>query len=98
MYKHVVTFKFKGTPEERKNISLKFKDALEALPAQIPQLKSIEVGINSNPSETWDLVLTACADSLDDIAIYSAHPAHQEAVKIIAPYKEMRACVDYPCH
>ncbi|MDE6299706.1 MAG: Dabb family protein, partial [Muribaculaceae bacterium] len=25
----------------------------------------------------------------------SAHPAHQAAVAIIAPYKEERACVDY---
>lgn len=95
MVKHIVTFKFKGTPEERKEVARKFAGALIQLPDQIEQLKSIEVGINENPKETWDLVLTATAESLEDVAIYSAHPAHVAAVEIIAPYKEERACVDY---
>lgn len=95
MIKHVVSFKFKGSPEERKEVARKFADALLALPAQIDQLKAMEVGINENPAETWDLVLTAAADSLEDVAAYSAHPAHVDAVKIIAPFKEDRACIDY---
>lgn len=95
MIKHVVTFKFKGSPDKRKEVAAKFMEALVQLPDDIPQLKSIEVGINVNPAEEWDLVLTATADSLEDVAIYSAHPAHQAAVAIIAPYKEARACVDY---
>lgn len=95
MVKHIVTFKFKGTPEQRKEIAEKFAEALRQLPEQIEQLISIEVGINENPKETWDLVLTATAASLEDVAIYSAHPAHVAAVQIIAPYKEERACVDY---
>lgn len=95
MIKHVVTFKFKGTPDKRKEVATKFAEALIQLPCEIPQLKSIEVGLNMNPAEDWDLVLTATAESLEDVAIYSAHPAHQAAVEIIAPYKEARACVDY---
>lgn len=95
MIKHVVTFKFKGEPAERKEYAQKFADALLALPAQIEELKAIEVGLNVNSSEDWDLVLTATAESLEDVAKYSAHPAHVEAVKIIAPVKEARACVDY---
>ncbi len=97
MVKHIVTFKFKGTPEERLDVAKKFADALNALPDQIEELKSIEVGINENPAESWDLVLTATADSLADVAAYSAHPAHVAAVAIMAPYKEERACVDYTC-
>jgi hypothetical protein len=95
MVKHVVTFKFKGSDSERKECARKFADALMALPAQIEELISMEVGINENPAETWDLVLTATAATLDDVAKYSAHPAHVAAVQIIAPYKESRACVDY---
>lgn len=95
MVKHVVTFKFKGTPEERHECAKKFAQALLDLPSQIEELKSMEVGINENPAETWDLVLTATADSLEDVAKYSAHPAHVAAVKIIAPFKDSRACVDY---
>ena len=95
MVKHIVMFKFKGTPEEKKNVATRFMEALVQLPAEIPQLKSIDVGINMNSAETWDLVLTATADNMEDVGIYSAHPAHQAAVEIIKPYKEDRACVDY---
>ncbi|MCH5238973.1 MAG: Dabb family protein [Muribaculaceae bacterium] len=95
MVKHIVMFKFKGTPEEKRSVSEQFKEALVELPSLIPQLKSIEVGININSDEKWDLVLTATADSLEDVAVYSAHPAHKNAVSIIAPFKEERACVDY---
>ena len=95
MVKHVVMFKFKGTPEERHDVATKFMEALIQLPCEIPQLKSIDVGINMNPAEKWDLVLTAQAETMEDVAIYSAHPAHQAAVSLIAPFKEDRACVDY---
>lgn len=95
MVKHIVTFKFKGAPDERKEVARRFAEALVALPDQIEELIGIEVGINENPAETWDLVLTATAVSLEDVATYSAHPAHVAAVQIMAPYKESRACVDY---
>ena len=95
MIKHVVMFKFKGTAEEKHAVATKFMESLMKLPEEIPQLKSIEVGLNINPAEYWDLVLTAEAENLEDVAIYSAHPSHQAAVSIIAPYKEDRACVDY---
>ncbi|MDE6288450.1 MAG: Dabb family protein [Muribaculaceae bacterium] len=95
MIKHTVTFKLKGTPEERREAATRFAAALDALPAVIPQLLSIETGVNINPAESWDVTLTATAATLDDVAAYSAHPAHLAAVAIIAGCKEERACVDY---
>lgn len=50
MVKHIVTFKLQGTPQQRQEVALKFKSALEALPAVIPCLQSIEVGLNQNPA------------------------------------------------
>lgn len=97
MVKHIVTFKLSGTPEERLDTARRFAEALEALPAQIPALKSMETGVNCNPAEEWDIVLTATADSLADVAEYSRHPAHVAAVSIIADRKVARACVDYEC-
>ncbi|MBD5248342.1 MAG: Dabb family protein [Barnesiella sp.] len=95
MVKHIVTFKLKGSDEVRRDAALKFKAALEALPAQIDVLRTIEVGINENPAETWDVVLTATVDTLADVDVYAKHPAHVAAAAIIAPVKESRACVDY---
>ena len=95
MVKHIVTFKLKGTPEERLAAAIKFKAALDALPEQIDVLQSIETGINANPSETWDIVLTAVVNSMEDVEVYAKHPAHVAAAALIADCKESRACVDY---
>lgn len=95
MVKHIVTFKLNGTPEQRREVAQKFKDALLALPAQIDVLKSIEVGINSNPAEDWDVVLTAIVPTMADVHTYAVHPAHVAAAGLLAGHKESRACVDY---
>ena len=95
MIKHIVTFQFEGSPEERREVASRFADALMALPEQIEVLESMEVGINSNPAEDWDLVLTAVVPNLADVETYSKHPAHQAAASLIADHKKNRACVDY---
>lgn len=95
MVKHIVSFKLSGTPEERKEVALKFKAALEALPEQIEVLRSMEVGINENPNETWDVVLTAVVDTMADVDVYAKHPAHVAAAGLLAGHKDIRACVDY---
>lgn len=97
MVKHIVAFKLGGTAEERRATAAKFKEALEALPTQIDVLKSIEVGLNENPSETWDVVLTAVVDKMEDVEVYAKHPAHVAAAAILGSQKELRACVDYYC-
>ncbi len=95
MVKHVVIFKFTGTPKERYNTAFKFKEALLTLPDIIGVLQSMEVGINSNPNEDWDIVLTAVVPTMKDIETYAKHPAHIAACEIIAEAKLFRACVDY---
>ncbi len=95
MVKHIVTFKLKGTPEERLRYAEDFKTALLALPEEVPVLRSIEVGINQNPAESWDLVLTAVVDTMADVEAYATHPAHVAAAAIISDVKDSRACVDY---
>ena len=95
MVNHIVTFRLKGTPEQRLDIARRFRDALLALPSQIDVLKSMQVGINENPAEEWDIVLHARVERMADVATYSVHPAHVAAASIIAPYRDARACVDY---
>lgn len=95
MVKHIVTFKLTGTPDERLAVARSFKEALETLPAVIEPLQSIEVGINSNPGEDWDVVLTALLPTMADVAVYATHPAHVAAAALLAGHKDSRACVDY---
>lgn len=95
MVKHIVTFKLSGTPEERREVASRFAEALRALPEQIEVLESIEVGLNENPAESWDVVLTAIVPTMADVDTYAKHPAHVAAAGLLAGHKEARACVDY---
>ena len=95
MVKHIVSFKFSGTEEERKDACERFKNALMALPEQIECLQSMEVGINENPAESWNLVLIAIVPTMADVEVYAKHPAHVAAAGLVKPQIEARACVDY---
>ena len=95
MVKHIVSFKLSGSAEERHAVAEKFAEALMALPAQIDVLESMEVGINENPAEDWDVVLTAIVPTMADVEIYARHPAHVAAAGLLAGHTEARACVDY---
>lgn len=95
MVTHIVMFKLRGAADEVAAAASKFKTALEALPAQIEQLRSIEVFIdNSGIEGNWTLSLIARCDSYADLAVYAGHPAHLACVAIIKPLVAERACVD----
>ena len=66
-----------------------------ALSGKIDCLRSIEVGLNDNPEESFDIALTTTFDTFDDLRHYANHPAHLAAAAIIKEAKEARACVDY---
>lgn len=95
MVRHIVMFKLSGADEERSRVANAFRDALLQLPALIDCLESMEVGINSNPSESWDVVLTAVVPDMASVEVYAKHPAHVAAASLLAGHKEARACVDY---
>lgn len=97
MVKHIVLFKLKdNVPEAEKQIAMSnFKKAIEALPAKISVIRKIEVGLNMNPEESWNVALYSEFDKLDDVKLYATHPDHVAAGKILADLKENRSCVDY---
>lgn len=97
MVKHIVMFKLTGEDSVRREVAEKFAEALRALPAQIDVLQSIEVGLNENPGEDWDVVLTAIVPTMADVEVYAKHSAHVAAAGLLAGHKELRACVDYNC-
>lgn len=97
MVKHIVLFKLKDEQpaEVRLKAMLGFKTAIEALPAKIPFIRKVEVGLNINTDETWSIALYSEFDTLDDVRAYATHPDHVAAAKLLAEVKESRACVDY---
>lgn len=96
MIKHIVMFRLEG--EGKADACRRFKEAIEALPAVIPELESAEVGLDTGAIEgNWNIVLTAVCDDAEALATYSAHPAHVACVAIIKPMLAGRVCVDYEC-
>lgn len=95
MVKHVVMFKLNGDEQTRRNVSQEFANALLALPEKIEYIRSMEVGLNANPSEDWDIVLSVMLGSMEEVELYAKHPDHIAAASIVAPHKAARACVDY---
>ena len=95
MVRHIVMFRL-AEGSDRAGLGKQFKEAIEALPSVLPQLKSVSVGLNDGSAEgNWDIVLTAdCADYAD-LAAYSAAAAHVACVAIIKPWLAGRVCVDY---
>lgn len=83
------------SPELRRAEALRFKTDIEALPAVIPCIRAISVGLNLNPDEEWDICLQSTFDNLDDVRTYSRHPAHVAVGSRLKTYVSGRACVDY---
>lgn len=96
MIKHIVLFKLKPELSEAEITSIynTFRQDICALPASIPCICSIDVMLNCNPNESFHIALDSTFDTLDDVAIYAAHPDHQAAAAKIRPYIEARSCVD----
>ncbi len=97
MVRHIVLFKLNPSLslETRQQAALSFKAAIEALPAVIPQIQDIQVGLNINPQEEWDIALVGDFLSLEDVATYSAHPSHLKAASLLKDVRQSRSCVDY---
>ena len=97
MIRHVVLFKLQDFESEANKMEKlnEIKDALEALPAKIDVIKALEVGLNANAAETFDIALTVDVESLEKLEVYAKHPDHVAVGGIIRPVLESRACVDY---
>ncbi|HLW07782.1 MAG TPA: Dabb family protein [Marinilabiliaceae bacterium] len=97
MIKHIVLFQFKEDPDvnARTKALKKIKKSLEALRGVVPELKYIEIGINENANEKYDLSLISEFESWEDLNAYVVHPEHQKVSATIRQTMEQRACVDY---
>jgi hypothetical protein len=98
MVKHIVLWTFKETANGRgkiDNIEMA-REILEGLKGRIPQVRSLEVGVNFNATDgAWDLALCSEFATREDLEAYQNHPAHFEAVDFLRVVRDQRAVVDY---
>ena len=96
MIRHIVMWKLLGDQSARRRNALSMKEKLEGLMGVIPQLKSARVKLCCNPSpDCYDAVFIAEFETLADLAIYQAHPAHMEISAFCKSVRESRAALDY---
>ncbi|MEE4257061.1 MAG: Dabb family protein [Bacteroidales bacterium] len=97
MIKHIVMIRVKGNnPEEKRNNAVILKDAIDGLVGKIPELKSMETGLNVNEKPmAYDLVLTSVFESMEALDAYRVHPEHKKVLEILYELKDETAVVDY---
>lgn len=93
MIKHIVMWKIKS--ENKENNLNTMKEKLEALNGKIDVLRKIEVGINNNEANEYDIMLYSEFDSMDDLNVYQKHPEHVKVGAFVKEVAEKRSCVDY---
>lgn len=97
MIRHIVLFKMRKDvePSVLGERLPDIKRQFDAMVGVLPTLRTIEVGINSNPSEAFHLALTASFDDMAGLKSYADDPRHLAVVRQIKEMLEVRACVDY---
>jgi len=95
MFRHVVMFRWKDEATDAQQQAV--RNALAALPDQIPQIRAYHLGadLRLNP-ENFHLVLIADFATQDDYLLYRDHPAHQRVIaEYIHPIAAQLARVQY---
>lgn len=96
--KHIVFFRMKDQAAGQSGAENgeKLMQMLRALPAQIPEIQSFEVGpdVLKTPA-SWDIALYCSFDSLEDLETYRVHPAHQKVVEWVKLTTSERAVADF---
>ena len=97
MVKHIVLFQLRADIDSQQKLSVmqSFRNAIMALPTDIPFIRKIEVAFNINPDEKYDVALYSEFDTLEHVNAYAVHPSHLKAAGIIKPCVQSRACTDY---
>lgn len=98
MVKHIVMWRLKeeASGNEKEDNAVLIKEKLEALKNDIPEIKSIEVGIDIEGSAAaFDVVLVSEFETESDLNSYQVHPKHQEAAGFVKTVVTERAVVDY---
>jgi len=98
MIRHIVCWKFLPRAEgEAKGENLrKAKSMLESLQGKIPEIRSLEVGIDVTQAEaSCDLALNGTFDSVAALEAYQRHPDHLAVVAFLRKVQSAKTVVDY---
>ena len=97
MIQHDVMIKLIDLPEnQKKEKREKIKEILEGLKNEIPEIKSIKVGINISPRPiAFDLIASSKFETKENLETFRAHKAHLKAVEFIQAVEKQSVLVDH---
>ncbi len=96
MVRHVLLFKLKEMePKQKAEVANEIKSRLLALKDTVSAISKIEVGVNQNPAEAFDIALITEHKDWAELAEYRDHPDHVAVAKFIGQYRAERSCADY---
>lgn len=94
--RHVVMWKLATTDEsERAEQAATVKAGLESLPAVIPEILRLEVGLDSLGDGNFDIVLISDFADAEALTRYVEHPDHQRVAGYIRSVVAGRSAVDF---
>lgn len=92
MIKHIIFMKFQNPAADVPAV----RDMLLALKGVVPEIRTIEAGADVLHKErSYDFALIVTFDSLEDLAAYDRHPAHEAARAYIRQHRTASASVDF---
>lgn len=92
MIKHIVIWKFRENEEENMR---KFLGELNRLKDIIPEIKSMETGININPKNEYDAILISEFETMEDLERYKTNPEHVKVSGLCKKIRVDRQAIDY---
>lgn len=98
MLKHIVMWRFVEGAQGKSRVEHAqwMKEHLEALVGVVPEIRSMEVGVNVAPSPSaYDAVLISTFDDKEALDRYKVNPAHKAVAAYCKEVRELRADVDY---
>ncbi len=98
MVKHIILWNLKDeySPEQKEQIKVEIKEAIESLQGKVPGLIDIKVQIVGLASSNADLMLDATLESEEALKGYAVHPEHVKvANENVRPYTKFRSCLDF---
>ena len=97
MIKHIVMWTVKDTEtNSRKDNAEQLKAMLDGLVGTIPEVVSLETGVNELEGEgAMDVVMVSGFDTWEDLDSYQKHPEHQKVVEFVKQIRVERRAVDY---
>ena len=92
MIEHTVMWKFLPGKEDE---ARRFLDALAALDGQIPEIRSMKIGVRIGEKNDADAILTVTFDSLQALERYKKDPRHVAVSTLCKSIREARGAVDF---